>query len=98
MIGDHSIAFLSAFICLSISVMLVRFDGSLSSKMSFGQHKYKLICHRIGMIGTDGDPVSSIELGDNIIVEADVCSQSYASFLGRAFRQHSDGLCTYMDD
>ena len=44
------------------------------------------------MIGTDGDLVSSIELGDYIILEADVCSQPYASFLGRAFRQYSDGL------
>ena len=49
------------------------------------------------MIGTDGDLVSSIELGDYVILEADVCSQPYASFLGRAFRQyHSDGLCTYL--
>ena len=48
------------------------------------------------MIGTDGDLVSSIELGDYVILEADVCSQPYASFLGRAFRQHSDGLRTYL--
>jgi len=40
---------------------------------------------RIGMIGTDGDLVSSIELGNYVILEADVCSQPYASFLGRAF-------------
>ena len=50
------------------------------------------------MIGTDGDPVSSIELVDYIILEADVCIQPYASFLDRAFRQHSDGLRTYLDD
>ena len=48
------------------------------------------------MIGTDGDLVSSIESGDYVILEADVCSQPYASFLGRAFRQYSDGLCTYL--
>ena len=48
------------------------------------------------MIGTDGDLVSSIELGDYVILEADVCSQPYTSFLGRAFRQYSDGLCTYL--
>ena len=48
------------------------------------------------MIGTDGDLVSSIELGDYVILEADVCSQPHASFLGRAFRQYSDGLCTYL--
>ena len=39
MIGGHSIAFLSAFICLRISVALTRFEASLSSKTSFGQHK-----------------------------------------------------------
>ena len=50
------------------------------------------------MIGMDGDPVSSIELGDYVILEADVCSQPCTSFLGRAFRQHSDGLRTYLDD
>ena len=50
------------------------------------------------MIGTDGDPVSSIELVDYIILEADICIQPYTSFLDRAFRQHSDGLRTYLDD